>query len=170
MPKPTHRNPDHVQRHNTPSPNNDAIANQLEALLTPAIFAQQAKYRQLGLRTRRSESAIDGGSSVNNVVATSSGRAGVDLLISTRRLTVVSSYKSNPTSADQNDSWFFQPNYLSECLKIYCRSCNRIGSNETIAPCRIVSTRLSSILNGFGWLTLNTSCLRLKSCKVNVTP
>ena len=52
MPKRTHRNPDHVQRHNTPSPNNDAIANHLEALLTPAIWAQQAYYRQLGLRDR----------------------------------------------------------------------------------------------------------------------
>ena len=52
MSKRTSRNPDHVQRHNTPSPNNEAIANQLEALLTPAIFAQQAKYRQLGLRDR----------------------------------------------------------------------------------------------------------------------
>lgn len=52
MPKRTHRNPDHVQRHNRPSPNNEAIANQLEALLTPAISAQQAYYRQLGLRDR----------------------------------------------------------------------------------------------------------------------
>lgn len=52
MPKRTHRNPDHVQRHNTPSPNNEAIALQLEALLTPAIFAQQGYYRQLGLRER----------------------------------------------------------------------------------------------------------------------
>ena len=52
MPKRTHRNPDHVQRHNTPSPNNEAIANQLGALLTPAIFAQQGYYRQLGLRAR----------------------------------------------------------------------------------------------------------------------
>jgi hypothetical protein len=33
-------------------PNNEAIANQLEALLTPAIFAQQGYYRQLGLRER----------------------------------------------------------------------------------------------------------------------
>ena len=48
MPKRTHRNPDHVQRHNTPSPNNEAIANQLSALLTPAIYAQQAYYRQVG--------------------------------------------------------------------------------------------------------------------------
>lgn len=43
---------DHVQRHNTPSPNNQAIADQLSALLTPAIFAQQGYYRQLGLRER----------------------------------------------------------------------------------------------------------------------
>lgn len=41
MAKRTHRNPDHVQRHNRPSLDNEEIANQLEALLTPAIFAQQ---------------------------------------------------------------------------------------------------------------------------------
>lgn len=52
MPKRTHRNPDHVQRHNTPSPNNEAIAAHLEVLLIPAIHAQQAYYRQLGLRER----------------------------------------------------------------------------------------------------------------------
>lgn len=52
MPKRISRNPDHVQRHNTPSPNNEAIASQLSALLTPAIFAQQGYYRQLGLRDR----------------------------------------------------------------------------------------------------------------------
>jgi len=52
MPKRTHRNSDHVQRHNQPSPNNEVIANQLEALLSPAIFAQQAHYRQMGLRDR----------------------------------------------------------------------------------------------------------------------
>ena len=52
MPKRMHRNPDHVQRHNTPSPNNEAIADQLEVLLTPAIHAQQGYYRQLGLRDR----------------------------------------------------------------------------------------------------------------------
>ena len=50
MPKRTHRNPDHVQRHNTPSPNNEAITEHLKVLLTPAIHAQQAYYRQLGLR------------------------------------------------------------------------------------------------------------------------
>ncbi len=52
MAKRTHRNPDHVKKHTRPSPNNEEIANQLEALLTPAIFAQEAYYRQLGLRER----------------------------------------------------------------------------------------------------------------------
>lgn len=52
MAKRTHRNPDHVQRHNRPSPDNEEVANQLEALLTPAIFAQQAYYQQLGMRER----------------------------------------------------------------------------------------------------------------------
>jgi hypothetical protein len=45
MPKRQHRNPDHVRRHNRPSVHNEAITNQLEALLTPAITAQQAYYR-----------------------------------------------------------------------------------------------------------------------------
>ena len=52
MPKAQKRNSDHAQRHNTPTINNVAIANHLEALLTPAIFAQQKYYKQLGLRDR----------------------------------------------------------------------------------------------------------------------
>ncbi len=34
------------------SPNNEAIASKLEALLTPAIWAQQGYYRQLWMRDR----------------------------------------------------------------------------------------------------------------------
>lgn len=52
MPKAAKRNSDHAQRHNTPSINNEAISRQLKALLTPAIFAQQKYYKQLGLRDR----------------------------------------------------------------------------------------------------------------------
>lgn len=52
MPKRTNRNPDHVKRHNSPSIDNQAIAHQLKALLTPAIAAQQKYYKQLGLRDR----------------------------------------------------------------------------------------------------------------------
>jgi len=52
MPKRTKRNSDHVQRHNTPTLDNEAIGNQLKALLTPAIATQQKYYKQLGLRNR----------------------------------------------------------------------------------------------------------------------
>jgi hypothetical protein len=39
MHKCSKRNADHAQRHNTPTLDNEAISQQLEALLTPAIFA-----------------------------------------------------------------------------------------------------------------------------------
>ncbi|HAG81210.1 MAG TPA: IS4 family transposase [Cyanobacteria bacterium UBA12227] len=52
MKKRIYRHRDHGKRHNTPSPNNQVIAEHLEQLLTPAIFTQQAYYRQLGLRDR----------------------------------------------------------------------------------------------------------------------
>lgn len=52
MSKRKNRNPDHVKRHNTPTINNEVISQQLEALLTPAIDAQQKYYKQLGLRNR----------------------------------------------------------------------------------------------------------------------
>lgn len=40
MPKRTKLNPDHAQRHNTPTLDDEARGNQLEALLTPAIADQ----------------------------------------------------------------------------------------------------------------------------------
>jgi hypothetical protein len=46
------QNSDHVHKYNTPTIDNEAISRQLEALLTPAIFAQQQYYKQLGLRDR----------------------------------------------------------------------------------------------------------------------
>ena len=52
MPKRPKQNSDHAQRHNTPTIDNEAIANHLEALLTPAVFAGQKYYKQLGLRDR----------------------------------------------------------------------------------------------------------------------
>ena len=52
MSKKTKRNPDHVKRHNTPTINNEVISQQLQALLSPAIDAQQKYYKQLGLRNR----------------------------------------------------------------------------------------------------------------------
>jgi hypothetical protein len=72
MPKRTHRNPDHVKRHNQPSPNNEAITSQLETLLTPAIFAQQGYYRQARITRSHIKSVIDGGCGVDSPVATGS--------------------------------------------------------------------------------------------------
>jgi hypothetical protein len=52
MPKRQKQNSDHAHKYNTPTLDNEAISRQLEALLTPAIFAQQQYYKQLGLRDR----------------------------------------------------------------------------------------------------------------------
>jgi len=46
------RNPDHVRRRNTPQADNKAITEHLQNLLSPAIYAQNAYYRSLGLRER----------------------------------------------------------------------------------------------------------------------
>jgi hypothetical protein len=52
MPKRPKQNSDHVHKHNTPTIDNQVISQQLEALLTPAIFAQHKYYQQLGCRDR----------------------------------------------------------------------------------------------------------------------
>ncbi len=52
MPKSKRRNPDHARKHQYPGLDNEVIAADLEALLTPALYAQQAYIRQLGLRNR----------------------------------------------------------------------------------------------------------------------
>ncbi|QLE47752.1 IS4 family transposase [Nostoc sp. C057] len=52
MPKRQKQNSDHAHKHNTPTIDNEAISQHLEALLTPAVFAQQKYYKQLGLRDR----------------------------------------------------------------------------------------------------------------------
>jgi hypothetical protein len=46
------QNSDHTHKHNAPTIDNEAISQQLKALLTPAIFTQQTYYKQLGLRER----------------------------------------------------------------------------------------------------------------------
>jgi len=46
------RNPDHVRRVNVPGPQDEALQQQFEKLLSPAIYAQSAFYRSLNLRDR----------------------------------------------------------------------------------------------------------------------
>jgi hypothetical protein len=52
MPKKKARNPDHVGPRQSPQVDNAAISEHLKTLLSPAVFAQQAYYRSLGLRER----------------------------------------------------------------------------------------------------------------------
>lgn len=52
MPKSKRSNRDHAHQHQCPGPDNAVIAADLQALLTPALYAQQAYYRQLGMRDR----------------------------------------------------------------------------------------------------------------------
>ncbi|MEB3218875.1 MAG: hypothetical protein VKN72_21925 [Nostocales cyanobacterium 94392] len=50
MPTKKPRNADHARRRNTPLADNEAISEHLKDLLSPAIYAQSAYYRSLGLR------------------------------------------------------------------------------------------------------------------------
>ena len=45
-------NPDHARRTHVPAPGDTAIAERLETLVKPAVFAELAYYHQLGLRER----------------------------------------------------------------------------------------------------------------------
>ena len=46
------RNPDHVRRVNVPGPQDETLLAQFEELVSPAIYAQSAYYRSLGMRDR----------------------------------------------------------------------------------------------------------------------
>jgi len=46
------RNPDHVRRVNVPGPQDETLQKHFEELLSPAVYAQSAFYRSLGLRDR----------------------------------------------------------------------------------------------------------------------
>ncbi len=165
MPKRISRNPDHVQRHNTPSPNNEASASQLSALLTPAIFAQQGYYRQLGLRDRILNLSLMVAVVLTRFVATSSGCTRIDSPTGTRRLTMVSSYKSFPTSSFRTILDISRRIIWRRGLKIYCHNYKIIGDKETSVPYLIVSNLPESILNGFGWLTVRLKTALFRKLK-----
>lgn len=46
------RNPDHGRRTHVPAPSDTEIEQRLTTLVQPAVFAEIAHYRQLGLRNR----------------------------------------------------------------------------------------------------------------------
>lgn len=46
------RNPDHIRRRTMPAPENAAVDEHLQSLLSSAVYSQQAYYRTLGMRDR----------------------------------------------------------------------------------------------------------------------
>ena len=46
------RNPDHIRRRNVPAPDNQAMDDHLQELLSPLVYNQQAYYRSLKMRNR----------------------------------------------------------------------------------------------------------------------
>ena len=94
MAKSKRRNPDHAHKDQRPSPNNEQIAAQLEALLTPAITAQACLLSAVGTQGKDSELAVDGGSCVDSPVATSAECARIDPDAGERKFTVVPSRAS----------------------------------------------------------------------------
>lgn len=75
MAKSKRSNPDHAHQHQYPGPDNKVIAAELEALLTPGLYAQQAYFRQLGNRRADSQFVVNACSSADHVVATGAERA-----------------------------------------------------------------------------------------------
>jgi hypothetical protein len=97
MKKRIYRHRDHGKRHNTPSPNNQVIAAHLEQLLTPAIFNQQAYYRQLGLRDRILNLSLMVAAVLTLIWRQVPSPAGIFSSFRKRRFTLVSGYESSST-------------------------------------------------------------------------
>ena len=54
------RNPDHIRRRNVPAPDNQAMSEHLQKLLSPMVYNQQAYYRSLGSQRPNLNAAVDG--------------------------------------------------------------------------------------------------------------
>ncbi len=94
------RNPDHIRRRNVPAPSNPAIASHLEQLLSPAVYAQQAYYRSLGLRDRILTLPLMVAAIVTLIMAASPVGAGTDEDAEPSRFTVGKSGKGPTTVAE----------------------------------------------------------------------
>jgi hypothetical protein len=78
-------NRDHAKKKHRPKVEDEAIASQLEALLTPAITSQENQenyYRQLGLRDRILNNYVNGSGGANLTVARRGGSDGTDKNVS----------------------------------------------------------------------------------------
>ncbi len=61
-------NRDHAKKTQRPMVEDEVIADQLEALLTPAITNQENYYRQLGLLRQNIKFTVNGSSSIDTIV------------------------------------------------------------------------------------------------------
>ena len=75
-------NRDHAKKKHRPMVEDGAIASQLEALLTPAITAQENYYRQLGLRDRILNLPLMVAAVLTRAVARCGGSYGTDKNVS----------------------------------------------------------------------------------------
>ncbi len=60
---------DHAKRQQRPMQEDEAIATQISALLTPALAKQKKYCRQLGLRDFHINTSVDGSCGFNDVMA-----------------------------------------------------------------------------------------------------
>ena len=67
----------------------EVVASQLKALLTPAITAQENYYRQLGLSRQNSQLTVNGSGGINLTVARRGRSHGADKNVSEGRFSLV---------------------------------------------------------------------------------
>jgi hypothetical protein len=82
-------NRDHARKQQCPGRNNEAVAEQLQALLTPTVNNQQLYFRSLGLRNRILNLSLMLAAVLTGVVETSTKRTRINSNVSTRGLAMV---------------------------------------------------------------------------------
>ncbi len=115
-----------------PMVEDEIIANQLEALLTPAIMNQEHYYRQLGLRDRILNLPL-----MVAAVLTLLWRDVPGVTELTRLLAREGFLWCNPTSISRTAQYLIDflhspTNYLRESLRIYYQVGNHLGRTENV--------------------------------------
>ncbi len=82
-------NRDHAHKQQCPTRNNEAVAEQLQVLLTPTVNNQQLYFRSLGLRNRILNLSLMLAAVLTGVVETSTKRTRINSNVSTRGLAMV---------------------------------------------------------------------------------
>jgi hypothetical protein len=91
-------NRDHAKQQQRPMLEDEVVAAQLEALVTPALIAQERYYRQWQNERANTNSAIDGGGSDRALMAGCSFGQRTDENLGQRRIFLVSADSSKSAS------------------------------------------------------------------------